>query len=385
VLCIVDRDVDLVTMVNHTWTYQAMCHDVLGMKLKKLKVPGDGDGSKEKAYDIDDSDSFWAAHAAEPFPAMAEAVHVAIEEFKKKKADMSKNDGEDSAVEGLNPNLAAAINALPELTEKKRSIDMHTNIATALLQEIKERDLANYYEMEDRFASQSTSTSVSQLEQLFPDSQRGSRDDKTRALMSLYLSKPSIPPAQLQALKEALTRAGGDEAGIAYLEHLSSIRNMMMPSAAAPTTSGPAGGSLGGALGSLANTFMSKGEDLLSAGVSQLKNITQSKKELVICQILESVMEQKPGVADNYVYLDPKAPAGAGPDAPRVRGQFRRAVAFVVGGGNYVEMQAVDEWAKANGRTVSYGSTDMVSPKDFVEELSSLGKAMGGGSGGDLR
>ncbi|CAK0809762.1 unnamed protein product, partial [Prorocentrum cordatum] len=149
----------------------------------------------------------------------------------------------------------------PELTEKKRSIDMHTNIATALLQEIKERDLANYYEMEDRFASQSTSTSVSQLEQLFPDSQRGSRDDKTRALMSLYLSKPSIPPAQLQALKEALTRAGGDEAGIAYLEHLSSIRNMMMPSAAAPTTSGPAGGSLGGALGSLANTFMSKGED----------------------------------------------------------------------------------------------------------------------------
>merc|ERR1712137_879395 len=133
---------------------------------------------------------------------------------------------------------------------------------------------------------------------------------------------------------------------------------------------------MGGALGNLANTFMSKGEDFLSAGVNQLKNITQSKKELVICQILEGVMEQKPtGITENYVYLDPKAPVAAlGVEVPRVRGQFRRAIAFVVGGGNYVEMQSVEEWAKANGRVVSYGSTDMVSPKEFVEELSSLGR-----------
>lgn len=364
VLCIVDRDVDLVTMVNHTWTYQAMCADILGMRLKKLKVPVD---DKEKAYDIDESDSFWSAHAAEPFPVVAEQVHEAIEEFNKRRANMSTNDSGDAGADGLNPNLAAAINALPEMTEKKRSIDMHTNIATALLQEIKARDLANYYEMEDRFVSQSTSTSVSQLEQLFPDGERGNPVDKTRALMSLYLTKPSITSAQLQGLIEALQKAGGDESGLSYLQHLSSIRNMMAPAAAAPSTSGPAVGSslMGGALGNLANTFMSKGEDFLSAGVNQLKNITQSKKELVICQILEGVMEQKPtGITENYVYLDPKAPAAAlGVEVPRVRGQFRRAIAFVVGGGNYVEMQSVEEWAKANGRVVSYGSTDMVSPK----------------------
>merc|ERR1719464_801969 len=108
---------------------------------------------------------------------MAEAVHVAIEEFKRKKADMSKNDGEDAAADGLNPNLAAAINALPEMTEKKRCIDMHTNIATALLNEVKARELANYYEMEDQFASQSVGTSVSQLEQVLSDKQRGTALD----------------------------------------------------------------------------------------------------------------------------------------------------------------------------------------------------------------
>merc|ERR1712060_986010 len=38
-LCILDRDMDLVTMLNHTWTYQAMAHDIFDMKLNKMTVP----------------------------------------------------------------------------------------------------------------------------------------------------------------------------------------------------------------------------------------------------------------------------------------------------------------------------------------------------------
>merc|ERR1740123_1292456 len=73
-LCIVDRDVDLVTMLNHTWTYQAMAHDILGMRLNRLTVPvvGDGGSPQPKVYDVDDGDAFWAAHAGDPFPAVAE-------------------------------------------------------------------------------------------------------------------------------------------------------------------------------------------------------------------------------------------------------------------------------------------------------------------------
>jgi len=99
-LCIFDRDVDLVSMLHHTWTYQSMAHDVLGMRLNKLTVPVDSpDGSgppKPQVYDVDESDKFWVAHAGEAFPEVAEAVHLAIEEFNKKRSEMSKSgEGED--------------------------------------------------------------------------------------------------------------------------------------------------------------------------------------------------------------------------------------------------------------------------------------------------
>mmetsp|Transcript_128581 Transcript_128581/g.274239 ORF Transcript_128581/g.274239 Transcript_128581/m.274239 type:complete len:653 (-) Transcript_128581:42-2000(-) len=398
VLCILDRDVDLVTMLNHTWTYQAMAHDVLSMKLNRLTVPveSSGDASappKPVSYSVDESDTFWVTHAGEPFPAVAEAVHEAIEEFNRKRADMSKSGESDDPSQTLAPDLAAAINALPEMTEKKRSIDMHTNIATALMNEVKARELHHYYEMEDQFSSQSVSKSVSELEELLNDRQRGTILDKTRALMVLYLTKPSMTPSQLQGLIDALEASNGDALGIAYLRHLLGIRNMMVPSlVAGPGASGAsdsAGASLmGSAFGGLADRMLATGEGLLAAGMSNIKNIVASKKELVICQILDAVMEQKAtGITENYIYLDPKAPpATGGVEAPRIRAPFRRAIAFVVGGGNYTEMQSVQEWAQAHGRQVTYGSTDLVSPAMFVEELCHLGQAQcGGGGSADLR
>jgi len=392
-LCILDRDTDLVTMINHTWTYQAMAHDILGLRLNRLTVPGDSAGDsappKPKSYDVDENDRFWAEHAGSPFPNVGPAVCAAVQEFDQQRQSMTQSGEAEDPMGGMTSGLAAAFNAIPEMTERKRSLDMHTNIATALMNEINERDLANYYEMEDQFASQSLGTSISQVEALFGDTEKGTALDKTRALMVLYLTKPSITSAQMQGLIEGLQRLGGDASGISYLEHLASIRNMTAPTLNAGGPGGSGGG--GQAAGSgLMNSLFATGEGLLSAGFSSIKNIMPSKKELAICQILEGLMEQKPGgVAESYLYLDPKAPQSSpGSEAPRIRAPFRRAIAFVVGGGNYAEMQSVQEWAQAHGRQVTYGSTDLVSPAQFMEELSLLGRAQSGGGGGggmDLR
>jgi len=43
----------------------------------------------------------------------------------------------------------AAVSSLPELTERKRTIDKHTNLATALLGAIQSRHLNEFYNVEE--------------------------------------------------------------------------------------------------------------------------------------------------------------------------------------------------------------------------------------------
>jgi hypothetical protein len=390
-LCILARDVDLITMLHHTWTYQAMTHDLFGLRLNKLTVPVEGSDSaappKPKSYDVDESDQFWIQHSGSQFPVVGNAVHEAIEDYKKKSASMSSSPGEEDPTAAMAPGLAAAINALPEMTEKKRSIDMHTNIAMALMSEIKARELDKYYEIEDQFASQSAASSIKGMEELMSDTQKGTMIDKLRALMCLYLSKPTIEEAKLQGLIDALAAAGaGSDVdgmahhGMAYLRHLASIRNMSMPSVvrdASPNQQNSASGSLMGAMARLATGAQAASEGMLAVGMKGLKNIVASEAETPVCQIMDGLMEQKPGLTEKYLYLDPKAaPVPPGGEAPRIRAPFRRGIAFVIGGGNYPEMQSLQEWGQKHGRQVCYGSTDMVAPKQFVEELCELGKSL---------
>ena len=51
-----------------------------------------------------------------------------------------EGDSEDAAIGMMSDNtakLTSAVSSLPELLEKKRLIDMHTNIATGMLEHIK--------------------------------------------------------------------------------------------------------------------------------------------------------------------------------------------------------------------------------------------------------
>ncbi|CAE1330622.1 SCFD1 [Acanthosepion pharaonis] len=104
-LVILDRNLDLVSLLHHTWTYQALSHDVLEYNLNKVEIEENSEvispsGStrprkKKKNYAFSFTDKFWQTHKG---------------------------------------------SSLPELLEKKRLIDMHTNIATALLEHIKSEE-----------------------------------------------------------------------------------------------------------------------------------------------------------------------------------------------------------------------------------------------------
>ena len=49
--------------------------------------------------------------------------------------------------------LTSAVSSLPALLEKKRLIDMHTSLATAILDQIKMRKLDLFFELEEKIMS----------------------------------------------------------------------------------------------------------------------------------------------------------------------------------------------------------------------------------------
>ncbi|VDM74041.1 unnamed protein product, partial [Strongylus vulgaris] len=60
-LLIADRSADLATMLHHTWTYQALIHDVLELDQNRVTIT---DKSKRKEYDMSSggSDKLWTKH-----------------------------------------------------------------------------------------------------------------------------------------------------------------------------------------------------------------------------------------------------------------------------------------------------------------------------------
>ena len=72
VLVIVDRNVDLVPMLSHSWTYQSLVQDVLQMRLNRITMEVEDEANPgkvtKKAYDLTSNDFFWKPNAGAPFP-----------------------------------------------------------------------------------------------------------------------------------------------------------------------------------------------------------------------------------------------------------------------------------------------------------------------------
>ena len=88
-LLVLDRNVDLVPMMAHGWTYQALASDCLEMKLNRVVVQQ----PQKRSYDLDSKDFFWAKHAADPFPNVADDIDAELNKYKEDAAEITRSTG----------------------------------------------------------------------------------------------------------------------------------------------------------------------------------------------------------------------------------------------------------------------------------------------------
>ncbi|ERL91253.1 protein sly1 homolog [Dendroctonus ponderosae] len=383
-LIILDRNVDMATPLHHTWTYQALAHDLLNLALNRVVIedstPKGGARAKHKACELDSKDKFWTSHKGSPFPNVAEAIQEELEQYrsseeevKKLKTSMGIDNESELAVALVTDNTAkitSAVQSLPQLLEKKRLIDMHTSIATAILNSIKARKLDTFFELEEKIMSKTQQLEKPLLD-IISDPDAGDLEDKLRLFIIYYICSAHLSDTDLKKFEYALGEAGCDLKPLVYIKRWKSFTKM---------ASGAALNQYEGAGTKTVNMFsklMSQGSNFVMEGV---KNLVVKRHNLPVTKIVDNLMDFKSSQEmDEYHYLDPKQLKLA--EMPKSRSPFQDAIVFVVGGGNYIEYQNLVDYAKAkttagNLRRITYGASTLNNAKQFLQQLSLLGQEL---------
>lgn len=426
-LLLQDRDIDLYPLLHHTWTYQALVHDCLDMQLDTIEVHVSQDGENtKKTYKLTkEHDSFWSTHAASPFPSVAEAIEKSLTEYRSDVQNINHKAQADGQSQGpvSTDHLADAVSTLPELSKRKENIDVHTNIATSLLNNINRRSLDTFFELENQIMSESSKLSYGATQEykatvlellkgvretVTGDKRgEGTPADKLRLFLIYYITFGSqLCEKDMSDFLAILRKAGADTSVIEHVAKLKGFRHDQVKEA--PAT------------GRAINAARLKGlmTSVVNRGYRSIANVAQNAKQLIVEQgssfavarVLQIFMSEQArsrnedfahNVLTRYLLFDPKLmPSGnnvmssdmarshngegSSQSARNTRSTiFSDAIVFVVGGGNYVEYDNClkgfgSTFSVGQGKNILYGTTELVTAEKFLGQLSKVTKQAAG-------
>ncbi|TMW65873.1 hypothetical protein Poli38472_003638 [Pythium oligandrum] len=387
VLIIMDRNEDLPSSLHHPSTYQALVDDILKISLNRVKVnvktsgdeAGNGSRNVEKIYDLDvTSDRFFELHAGSLFPDAIDANEEEMKQVTKKEEQIRAKTGGNEALLNGTKDLVAAVDTLPALLEKKKMLEVHTNIFHAAFEGVTARHIPSYSMLEQKLFDGSH-VDKQEVLQLLSGPETGTLADKMRLLMIYYLTSGATT-AEIAEFEHAFqqfasTSPAGDQYARAwnFIKKHTAFQKHANVGGALQTEGQTPPGTTAGSVN--INKFKGLAQGFLAQAAASVKNFLPENKKLHITRVTDAICDLRPNTEDDsFLYLDPKIKSVGDGNVPRQRTPFREALVFVIGGGNYNEYQNLMTYAKAQQppRSVWYGCTELLSPEEFLEQLGSI-------------
>lgn len=421
-LLLLDRHIDFLAMFHHTWTYQALVHDCLNMHLHTVKLPPSKDANTSKVeYVLDkDRDSFWRQNASAPFPTVAESIEESLSEYRASVDHINQKASSDTPSQSSlrTDHLANAISSLPELSKRKQNIDIHTNIATALLHNINRRSLDTFFELESRiFAERTSVSSLAAQQYKLPMLQllkgvretaagekrgQGTSNDRLRLFLIYYTVFGShLSESDVQEFRSVLDDEGVDTSLVHYIQRKHGFRHDLVSNA-----STLARGSINAArLRGLMTNVVNRGyRSFANVAQNAKKLITDHNDSFPVANTLHMFMSEHARarnealaseVLDGYLLFDPKL-MPSGDNIIQQNGNatysdqekrlsatnshrmvFSDAIVFVIGGGNYVEydncMESLGSTSNStSSKNILYGTTELMTAEGFLDQLTTI-------------
>ena len=282
--------------------------------------------------------------------------------------------------------LKVAINVLPELTERKRLIDTHLQISTALLDAIKTRDLGNLFHLEQSIATLTPGALMNALR----DPKIGNGRDKLRLLLVFLLTRGFGACNVEEAVKLCeVAGCSAKELGIVpfiktlnlHLESVSTAANNT--AAAAPTAANDA------SIGDFLSRLSAGGGAVLGSLVSSVKNLLPVVVETPLSRLIDRAYALATG--QSTATLSPlNSPLGSPSDPsaslasrlqlidPRPKAvtsvySIDHVILVMLGGAAYSEFdQLLEHFSKARhlqSVKFTFGTDEMVNADRFLQDL----------------
>lgn len=410
-LVILDRNMDLITPITHTSTYQALIDDLLKHKSNRVEFTIQQDNGKKlhKKFDLDaDEDKFYSQHKFKPFPEAIESNGAELQDVtSRENAIRSKTGGKHNdnlADQSESPSaavdLATAVDSLPQLLEQKKQLEMHTSILQAVMNEVAARDVPQFFELESALASgqykNDAMKAKQQVLELVTDPTKGNVEDKIRLVIVFCLAttaKGAVVTEIATKMAECLdgkgdsSTSGGEKSlsredkekldrGLKAIEYLKNLRSLqMIPNISdAEKDYGTASSGHSDILSSFMARATNQATGLLAKASEKVSTMLGKIHKHRATRVVENLCEMKPGTEDDdYLYLDPKVKSDVDMKLIRTmsRAPSREVITFIIGGGCYAEYQNLQMIATER-RSITYGSTELLNPCEFLQQLGKL-------------